>query len=292
MVTLVTFTSRFTSGRERCLWAGTLGVVVAIYSTLGLAGTLAGAVRQDLLEAGVVLCMLLVLATIVTQGLRARPGGAEIGIALGIAAAYTLVFLRMNGSVTERTHLMEYGVVGVFIHEALTERASQGRRVPVPALLAMLATTLVGALDEGIQAILPSRVFDPMDMLFNVFPRRAPARHDAGPEAGAQELYARPRDHQAGRRDCAPGSGHERDHGPGLAGDRYRTRVRGQPGARAGGGGVSQTRRAAAVDERQYLATVAGLVEQAWPAGVPREVRYPLGEIPGGAAAAAYQVST
>ena len=153
--------------RERRLWAGTLGVVVAIYSTLGLAGTLAGAVRQDLLEAGVVLCMLLVLATIVTQGLRARPGGAEIGIALGIAAAYTLVFLRMNGSVTERTHLMEYGVVGVFIHEALTERASQGRRVPVPALLAMLATTLVGALDEGIQAILPSRVFDPMDMLFN-----------------------------------------------------------------------------------------------------------------------------
>ena len=109
MVTLVTFTFRFTSGRERRLWAGTLGVVVAIYSTLGLAGTLAGAVGQDLLEAGVVLCMLLVLATIVTQGLRARPGGAEIGIALGIAAAYTLVFLRMNGSVTERTHLMEYG---------------------------------------------------------------------------------------------------------------------------------------------------------------------------------------
>ena len=43
---------------------------------------------------------------------------------------------------------------------------------------------------------------------------------------------------------------------------------------------MSQTGRAAAVDERRYLATVAGLVEQAWPAGVPREVRYPLGEIP------------
>ena len=73
----------------------------------------------------------------------------------------------MNGSVTERTHLMEYGVVGVFIYAALTERASQGRHVPVPALLAMLATTLLGAFDEGIQAMLPSRVFDPMDMLFN-----------------------------------------------------------------------------------------------------------------------------
>jgi len=164
----VTSVSLFTSGRERRLWAWTLAVVAAIYSTLGLAGRLAGAVRQDLLEVGVLLCMLLVLATILTQGLKARPGGAEIGVALGIAAAYTLVFLRMNGSVTERTHLMEYGVVGVFIYEALTERASQGRRVPVPALFAMLATTLAGSLDEGIQAILPSRVFDPMDMLFNL----------------------------------------------------------------------------------------------------------------------------
>ncbi len=41
------------------------------------------------------------------------------------------------------------------------------RRVPVPALLAILATTLFGALDEGIQVLLPSRVFDPVDILFN-----------------------------------------------------------------------------------------------------------------------------
>ncbi len=78
--------SLFSSDREQRLWARTRAVVVAIYSTLALAGTLAGAVSQDLLAAGVLLCMLLVLATIVTQGLRARPGGAEIGIALGIAS--------------------------------------------------------------------------------------------------------------------------------------------------------------------------------------------------------------
>ena len=160
--------SLFSSDRERRLWAWTLAVVVAIYSTLGLAGKLAGAVSQDLLATGVLLCMLLVLATIVTQGLRERPGGAEIGIALGIAAAYILVFIRMNGSAAERTHLMEYGVVAVFIHEALTERASQGRRVPVPALLAVLAASLAGVLDECIQLFLPSRVFDPEDILFNV----------------------------------------------------------------------------------------------------------------------------
>ena len=42
-----------------------------------------------------------------------------------------------------------------------------GSQSGVPVLLAILATTLVGALDEGIQAILPSRVVDPLDMLFN-----------------------------------------------------------------------------------------------------------------------------
>lgn len=62
---------------------------------------------------------------------------------------------------------MEYTVVALLIYEALTERASNGRRVPVPALLAIGATALLGVLDEGIQALLPSRVFDPIDILFN-----------------------------------------------------------------------------------------------------------------------------
>ncbi len=104
-------------------------------------------------------------ATVLTQGFKARPGGVEIGVALGVAVAYFMVFVRM--AIPERSHLIEYGVVAVFIHEALTERASHGRRVPVPGVLAVLATALIGALDEGIQLFLPSRVFDPVDILFN-----------------------------------------------------------------------------------------------------------------------------
>ena len=47
------------------------------------------------------------------------------------------------------------------------ERSGHGRRVPLPAALAVLATALLGALDECIQAFLPTRVFDIQDIVFN-----------------------------------------------------------------------------------------------------------------------------
>ena len=162
----------FSSVRERRLWAWTLLVVVAIYATLGLASTLARLLRDVglLHESSAVVMflagMVLVGATIVTRGLKVRPGGVEVAVALGVAAAYFMVFVRI-AILEERSHLIEYGVVAVLIHEALAERADQGRRVPVPALLAFLAAVLVGVVDEGIQWFLPNRVFDPQDILFN-----------------------------------------------------------------------------------------------------------------------------
>ncbi|MCP4318163.1 MAG: VanZ family protein, partial [Hyphomicrobiales bacterium] len=86
---------------------------------------------------------------------------------MGVTAVYLLVFVRMV-SPAERTHLIEYGVLAVFIHKALAECANNGRSVPVPALLAVLATALLGVFDECIQAFLPSRVFDPLDIVVNV----------------------------------------------------------------------------------------------------------------------------
>ena len=160
--------SRFTSDREQRLWVWALAVVVAIYSTLGLARTLAGILREEgLLVAAFGLGLLLVGGTVLVIGLRRRPGGLEIGVALGVATAYYMVLVRM-ALPEERTHLIEYGVVAVLIHEALKERASGGRHVPGPALLAVLAAAAVGAIDEGIQRFLPTRVFDLEDILFNV----------------------------------------------------------------------------------------------------------------------------
>lgn len=149
------------------MWIWTLAVIISIYSTLGLTGALAGMLREKgLVEASFVFGFFLVLVTIAVVGFRARPGGAEIGVAIGILAAYLMVFVRMSIP-EERTHLIEYGVVGVFFYLALKERAKGDPLVRAPAALAIAATTIVGVLDEGIQAVLPSRVFDPRDILFN-----------------------------------------------------------------------------------------------------------------------------
>ncbi|MYA38337.1 MAG: hypothetical protein F4035_05860, partial [Acidimicrobiia bacterium] len=157
---------RFGSNRERRLWYWTLAIVVAIFATLGLAGALAEQLSETgLTTVGFAAAMLLVGITVVIQGLRTKPSGVEIGVVLGVAVIYLMVLVRM--ALAERSHLIEYGVVASFIYEALKERKDHGRRVPVPSVLAVMTTGLVGVLDETIQLLLPSRHFDPVDMGFN-----------------------------------------------------------------------------------------------------------------------------
>jgi hypothetical protein len=159
--------SLFTSDRERRLWLWTLAVMVAIYSTLGPARTLVDALRErNLLRVSFALVLLLVVGAIARRWVKRRPGWSEIGVALGVAFAYLVMFLRM-ASPEERTHLIEYGIVAALIHQALLERVRHGRRVPAPAALTVAVTALLGLLDEGIQAMLPSRVYDIRDVFFN-----------------------------------------------------------------------------------------------------------------------------
>lgn len=157
----------FGSKRERRLWLATLALVAAIFSTLGLAQQLVSVIPEsNVVSALFVVGLILVLASIGTQGIRQKRSGVEIGILLGAAAVYLLVFVRM-AIPAERTHLIEYGVVAAFIYQAFLERLANGRHVPAPALLAILLASLIGALDEVLQAALPTRFFDLSDMLFN-----------------------------------------------------------------------------------------------------------------------------
>lgn len=156
-----------TSARERRLWFWTLAVIGAIYSTLGPAESVVLALRErNLLRLSFAVVVVVVVLVFLWQWSRTRPGWSEVGVALGVALAYAWTFLRI-GNPAERTHLIEYGIVAALIHQALLERRRGGRRVPRPAALTVAVTALLGLLDEGIQAVLPSRVFDWNDVFFN-----------------------------------------------------------------------------------------------------------------------------
>lgn len=157
----------FTSPHERRLWAWTLMALLAIYSTLAPAAALAGALRErNLLRLTTGIVLVAVVAAMAVPWIRRRPGRREIGAAIGIAAVYVTTLIRMP--VPEaRSHLFEYGVVAMLIFHALMERRRNGRTVPLPPLIAVLATTLLGWVDELIQAVLPSRRYDLMDVAFN-----------------------------------------------------------------------------------------------------------------------------
>lgn len=158
--------SLFTSSREKRLWFWTLAVVVAIFAILFIGRPLANQLRDQNVQAiFFAIAMLLVGAAMLVYGLRTKPGKTEVTILLGIIAVYTLFIFRLGAP--ERSHLIEYSVLTIFVHQALMERSANGKPVLFPALLAFLLTFLVGVLDELIQLILPNRVFDMEDILFN-----------------------------------------------------------------------------------------------------------------------------
>ncbi len=162
--------ARFSTSRERRLWLLAGAVVVAIYSTLSLATTLAAELtNSELLDNISALALLILFAVILLVGLKGQaPSAARVAIAVGIVAVYALVFLRMASPI-ERSHLFEYSLLAILVHEALIERSNAGRKVARPGLLAVGAVSSIGVFDELIQLTIPSRVFDPIDIGFNVF---------------------------------------------------------------------------------------------------------------------------
>ncbi len=163
--------------------------VVLVFMSLSLAQSLAKEVDdQRWINAGFVAGMFLIVVAIVTQGLRVRPGGIEIGIGLGILTVYLLLMLRMKIP-TERSHLIEYSVIALSVYEALRERSRNGRGVRLPGLLAVAITTAIGMWDELAQLFVPGRVFDLTDILFN-FLAATIAVVGAGTLAWVREVFS------------------------------------------------------------------------------------------------------
>jgi len=167
-VTIHASQSLFTSDRERRLWCWVAVVLIAIYSSLGLSQGVAEWLRErNLLRISLGAILVLGTAIIAWRWAKTRPGWREIGVGFGITFAYLWALARVGVPPEERTHLIEYAVVAAFMYRALVERRRNGRTVPAPDALTVLGTTFLGLLDEGIQWLLPGRVFDVRDVFFN-----------------------------------------------------------------------------------------------------------------------------
>jgi hypothetical protein len=158
----------FTSKRERRLWFCVLAVVVTIYATLGLTQPQVGFLgEKGLLSLVFLLGVALFVTAVLVHGFRTRPRGADIGVMIGMLAVFLLVMIRIELP-EERSYLIEYGVVGLLFFEALRERANQRGKGTPPALVAILLTGFFGLIDENVQYLIPDRVFDSQDILFNL----------------------------------------------------------------------------------------------------------------------------
>ena len=157
----------FTSVREKRFWIWAFLVFLAIYASLLMGRPLANQLRDQNIQAVFFVAgMLLATASVIVHGIVSKPGKIELAILLGIIAVYLMFIFRLGAP--ERSHVIEYSVLAIFMHKALLARAQKIKPILAPALMALVGASLIGVVDESLQLFLPNRVFDPIDILFNV----------------------------------------------------------------------------------------------------------------------------
>lgn len=157
----------FTSARERQLWTWVLAILAAISASAVFAGSLVDVLgSQALLGVAFAAGFALAVAAVVGIGVRG-PQQARVWVAVGVLAAVAMIPVRSGISALERTHVFEYGLFAVLLYEALAERTSHGARLPLPGLVAICIASLLGWLDEAVQALVPNRVYDLRDVVTN-----------------------------------------------------------------------------------------------------------------------------
>jgi VanZ family protein len=139
--------------------------LLTIYATLGVVRLVTNDLRdRGLLRISVVIAFALaaiaVLAFIVRDP-RMRTRRTLLALLI-TAAVYTAVILPMQ-SPEEKIHFIEYGGVAALAHAAASRAWSKRKRFIACALFVAAA----GWIDEGIQALLPSRYYDLRDVAFN-----------------------------------------------------------------------------------------------------------------------------
>ncbi|MEQ8904398.1 VanZ family protein [Ekhidna sp.] len=158
--------TRFKSSREKRMWLGAGVAAATIFLTLFIGNPLANQLRDQNIQAVFfVLGMVLVSLAILIHGIRTKPNNVEWILLVGSVALVVMLYVRLG--IPERSHMIEYGVLSIFVFSALQERATTTNSKLMPALQAILLAFFIGVMDESIQLLLPYRVFDFQDILFN-----------------------------------------------------------------------------------------------------------------------------
>ncbi len=154
--------------REGRLWLCAVAILLLIVVNLFFGAAIAAklqvwnAIGPVTFSAG----MVLVAAAVIAHGLAGGARLVAMAVSLAVLSVGVLTIARMT-SPAERTHLIEYGALALVVFAALLARRDNGRTVPAPAIIAIAIVVCVGVADECVQAFLPSRVFDPVDIMFN-----------------------------------------------------------------------------------------------------------------------------
>ncbi|MER2563898.1 MAG: VanZ family protein [Myxococcaceae bacterium] len=140
-------------------------LLLGTYSTLGVVRVISNALRDaNLLRVSVAIVFGLVLGALTVVVLKTKELRTPRAFvtALVLLTTYALVIWPME-SPEEKLHFVEYGAVGVLAFLSSPERWSELKRLAAGVLF----TAAAGWIDEGIQALLPSRYYDLRDVGFN-----------------------------------------------------------------------------------------------------------------------------
>lgn len=134
--------------------------LLSLYATLGIARPVAEYLRaHNLLRLTVAILFAIAISTVLAWRFTVA-GRKKILLRLVLAALVTAAAFFLAHTPEERLHFLTYGLLGWLISWSFENKATS-------LLLPLLLVWLAGTGDELIQALLPSRLFDLRDILFN-----------------------------------------------------------------------------------------------------------------------------
>lgn len=158
----------FRNRSERRLWITAAVLQAAILATLSLGDNVVRFLRSNnLLRVTVLVALVGALVGVGVLLRRARAGAPTVLIGIGLVAVYAVLLVRIDRP-EERLHLVEYGAVTALVFAAVRARFLPRRRLGLAFVVALVVGSALGWLDEGVQYLLPDRVYELRDVALNV----------------------------------------------------------------------------------------------------------------------------